>query len=72
MPGMAPASGTFPGVRDRKDARMARMLLLLGTLWLALAILSEHAWEWFRLDPSISWALLLPGVYLVGMFLLRD
>lgn len=51
---------------------MARMLILLGTLWLGLAVLSEHAWEWFRLEPSVSWALLLPGVYLVGMLLLRD
>ena len=51
---------------------MARVFILLGTLWLALAVLSEHAWEWFRMEPSISWALLLPGVYLVGLMLLRD
>ena len=51
---------------------MARAFVLIGTLLLALALLSEHAWDWFRMDPSIAWALLLPGVYLVGMALLRE
>lgn len=51
---------------------MARAFIFIGTLLLGLAVLSEHAWDWFRMDPSISWALLLPGVYLVGMLLLRD
>jgi hypothetical protein len=55
---------------------MARLLLLLGALLLGLSILnSGGVGDWAGLpvdDERMMWAALLPGVYVVGMLLLRD
>jgi hypothetical protein len=54
---------------------MARMLLLFGALLLGLSIVNGGVggWDMFPLsDERLMWAALLPGVYLVGLFLLRD
>ena len=52
---------------------MGRALLLFGALLLGLSILNTGGWEPIPFyDDRIAWAALLPGVYFVGMLLLRD
>lgn len=52
---------------------MGRFLLLFGALALALAVLNSGGWDGYPIhDERIAWAALLPGVYIVGMLLLKD
>jgi hypothetical protein len=46
--------------------------MLLVCFWLGFAVLHQYGWEWMRLDEQAAWAMLLPGVYAVGMLILRD
>jgi hypothetical protein len=55
-----------------KRPTMARVLVLLAALWLGFVLLHEYGWIAFGLDEKAAWALLLPAVYLVGLFILRD
>lgn len=50
---------------------MARVVVLLAALWLGFVLLHEYGWTTFGLDEKVAWALLLPGVYLVGLAILR-
>ena len=52
---------------------MGRFLLLFGALILGLSILNTGGWEAYPIyDERSAWAALLPGVYIVGMLLLKD
>lgn len=50
---------------------MARVVVLFAALWLGFVLLHEYGWATFGLDEKVAWALLLPGVYLVGLAILR-
>lgn len=51
---------------------MARIAGLFAALWLGFVLLHEYGWSAFGLDEKVAWALLLPGVYLVGLHILRS
>jgi hypothetical protein len=48
---------------------MGRIALLLGSFWLGFLLLRENGWALFGLDEPVVWALLLPGVYLLGLLI---
>lgn len=51
---------------------MARIGFLFAALWLGFVLLHEYGFTAFGLDEKVAWALLLPGVYLVGLSILRS
>lgn len=54
-----------------KRPKMVRVVVLFAALWLGFVLLHEYGWATFGLDEKVAWALLLPGVYLVGLAILR-
>lgn len=51
---------------------MVRSILLLCAVWLGFVFGKEYSWELFGFDDRLAWAFLLPGVYVVGLAILRD
>ena len=52
---------------------MGRFVLLFGAMALGFSVLNTGGWDAYPIyDERIAWAALLPGVYIVGMLLLKD
>lgn len=47
---------------------MGRIVLLFGAFWLGFLLLRENG-ALLGMEEQIMWALLLPGVYLVGLLM---
>lgn len=47
---------------------MGRIVLLFATFWVGFLLLRENGAA-FGLEEQVVWALLLPGVYLLGLLL---
>ncbi|MGE5509687.1 MAG: hypothetical protein ACM31O_00390 [Bacteroidota bacterium] len=48
---------------------MGRIVLLFACFWLGFLILRESGWALFGIEEQVAWALLLPGVYLLGLMI---
>ena len=64
--GSGPAS-VEPALFDDEGDQMGRLLLLLGMLWLAVATVNHVG-----ADQRIAMMLVLPVMFVFGVFLLRD
>jgi hypothetical protein len=51
---------------------MARIVLVVCLAWLGITFAHNGGLSMLELDERLAYALLLPGVYLVGMLILRD
>ncbi|HRD78753.1 MAG TPA: hypothetical protein PK264_22920 [Hyphomicrobiaceae bacterium] len=51
---------------------MVRILVIVCLAWLGISLAHNGGLAMLDIDDRVWWALLLPGVYLVGLVLLRD
>lgn len=48
---------------------MGRILSIFACFWLAFVILRSSGWALFGIEDQVAWALLLPGIYLIGLLI---